>query len=221
MAVLPGGENGAKAYYNVVVAACRCGDSRTKNTPQIEIVFAHEKEAEYGITAYRYLTQKTLEYIVKDLKVLGWDAVEHAYKFEELDGDLQSPLVGAKATICVQDEEYNGKFRPRVLFINPYGQTGGGSGGGEAREQMTPQAAKSWGDRVRQALGVGPPAGASAARPPAATRAKPPPDDRTARVQQATGDGIANQGGRRPAPAAAPQAGAAQGDDYDFEDIPF
>lgn len=224
MPVLPGGENGRKAYYNVVVAACRCGNSRDKNTPQLAIVFAHETEAEYGITAYRYLTPKTLEYVCKDLKVLGWDAVEHAYRFEELDGEDKSPLVGAKATICVQDEEYQGKFRPRVLFINPYGQEHGG-GGGEPRERMAPAAAKSWGDEVRKALGVGPPAGPAAARPPAATRAKPPPSDpsdRQKRVEQATKDGIANQGGRsRPAPATAPPAQPTEGDDFDFEDIPF
>lgn len=220
--VLRGGERaGDRTYYNVTAVSSFCGDSKEKGTPFVAIVFAHKEDPEWGITAYRYLTAKTVEYVAKDLKILGWDPVAHAYRFEELDTNENSPISGAEATICVEEAEYNGKLSPRVTFINPLGQQGGGA----PREQMDASTAKSWGEKVRQALGVGAPAGPAPARPGSATRAKPAPgapaSDRDARVRKAAEDGIANQGGRRPAPAAAPPAGDTQGEDYDFEDIPF
>ena len=226
--MLRGGEAaGSRAYFDVVVAGSYCGNSKEKGTPFIGIVFAHKAEPDWGITGFRYLTTGTIEYVAKDLAVLGWDAVKQAYRFEELDGNEKSAICGAECTICIEEEEYNGKLHPKVAFINPLGTTGGGA----PREQMSARESKSWAAKVREALGVGAPA-----RPGAAPRAPLPATkaaERTARTRQAVKDGIANQtrGAKGPAPSGAaatatdddppPTEEAPPGDDPDFESIPF
>lgn len=81
-------------------------------TEQVAISFRisdGEHEGEF-ITAYRYFTDRAAEYAFKDLEALGWegDSLESA----------PEDCPGSECTLVIEHEEYDGKERARVKFIN-------------------------------------------------------------------------------------------------------
>jgi hypothetical protein len=94
------------------------------------------------ITAYLYTSEKAWPYTEKKLQTLGWDPLQNGFRFEELNTE-PSPIAGKAVQIVVADEEYDGKLRSKVQFINP-------PGGGV--ERLAPEEAKSVAARLRARL---------------------------------------------------------------------
>jgi len=95
--------------------------SATKNTPYLKIGFDILDEECNGdqigkrIFAEVYLTDKTLERAMKTLKD-AFGAASNA--LEKLSNDEDEWLIGQEAELVVEMQEYNGKFYPRVKYIN-------------------------------------------------------------------------------------------------------
>lgn len=89
------------------------------------------------IAWYGTFTEAAYPYTVKTLRVMGW-------RGDDLS-DLSS-IAGTPVSIVVQSEEYKGKVRQKVAFVNAPG------GGAILKEQMTPDAAKSFADRMRSKI---------------------------------------------------------------------
>jgi len=117
--ILEGGTGGKLNNYDVLVKGTKVGES-AGGTPCIEIEFV-TLDGSGTIMAWKYLTEKAWPYTEENLKDLGWDAAERGYNFEELNTDDQSPLAGVACRIAVEQEEYQGKTKHRVKFINRAG----------------------------------------------------------------------------------------------------
>ena len=68
------------------------------------------------VKAYLYLSDAAIQYTLEKLGNLGW----HGKSIDELDPNDQTHynFKGAKALITGKMEEYEGKMRPKVDFIN-------------------------------------------------------------------------------------------------------
>lgn len=94
------------------------GRSSAKKTPCIQLVFEFVEGENKGkqITAWRYITGDATERTLKDLRVCGWN--------EPVGSPINHAMPGLGATkvrITVEEEEYNGKARMRVTWINSMG----------------------------------------------------------------------------------------------------
>jgi hypothetical protein len=78
-------------------------------TPRVEVAFNFLDEHEDGIVYMGYLTPKTLERTVKDLRTMGWK------------GNNPKDLKGIdtnEVELIVDNEEYKGKMYPKVKWVN-------------------------------------------------------------------------------------------------------
>lgn len=100
--------------YNVRVASAYLMESATKHTPGIELSLEHP---EHGTIIHTlWLTSKTVEGVRKSLEAMG--IKEDLYSrptFQENCGDY---LSGKECSIQTFEEEYNGKRRVKVQWIN-------------------------------------------------------------------------------------------------------
>lgn len=109
--------------YKVVVRDHYLGKSKDKGTPFIAIEFEEDNDIEpQSITWFGYITDKTVERVVKTIEELGWTGddilqLDHPRK-EENEGDSRFDLRGKKCEIVVESEEYNGKTYHKVKWIN-------------------------------------------------------------------------------------------------------
>jgi hypothetical protein len=128
--------------YNATLTALAFGRSDT-GTDQVGLAFDCEGadgEPAGSITAYRYFTEKAMDFAIADLQTLGWKGDS----LSELMGDPPAvSLLGAKAELKIQMEEYKGESRPRVLFINAPG------GGVRMKNALDAAGATSLAQRVR------------------------------------------------------------------------
>lgn len=86
-------------------------------------------------------SQKALDFACEQLEGIGWKAAERGYQFEEL---VTTPeLIGRECEIIVAADLYDGKTRNKVKYIND-------PNGGRIRgDQMAPEAARTFADRIR------------------------------------------------------------------------
>ena len=126
--------------HQVVVVDTALGESGAKKTPHVAIQF----EGEMGdrISAYLFLSDAAWPYTKEKLSTLGWDADVRGHRFEELN-ESPSPLAGQKAEIVVVVENYDGKVRHKVQYINTPGS---------GVERMEPAAARTFADTLRKRL---------------------------------------------------------------------
>jgi hypothetical protein len=112
------------------VTGCVLGTTDTgKDQVAITFKYTGPEGREHFITAYRYFTERALEYTVKDLDVLGWNADKRKWNLGELheksdDNPDGGFILGNPANITVEEDEYEGKVREVVRWINAPG--GGG-----------------------------------------------------------------------------------------------
>ncbi len=159
--------------------------------PQLSIRF--EDEMGEGISWYHALgfikgggfSAKSFKFAQDSIRNLGVE-IDYDTDFAALGQPDASPLMNRQCEIVVVEEEYEGQVRTKVKWINDPGRAPG-------MERMEPEAAKSFNDRMRQALRGAGVARGSAAKKPAAPPARAP-------AQQ---------------PKNPPQS------DVDFDDIPF
>jgi len=144
------------------------------------------------ITWYGYFTDKAIKRTIESLKILGWNPEEHDHQVASLhDTGL---LVGAEAEIVVENEEYDGRTRAKVRWVNSIG-TGEG-----VREKMDPGEAEAFSTRMRGNF----------------VTATPP------KANSAPGKSPGNGSKPRPKPQPAPRAKAAPSpEENEGEDIPF
>ena len=129
-----------KGKHTVGILSTCLTKSGQKQTPCVAVVF--EDEVGDTITYWGYLTDAALEYTMKSLAAMGWDSAKHDGRIDTLDGtDL---LVGHKVEIVVDEEEYDGKVRAKVKFVN---EIGGGLG-----ERMDPAEASSFAAELRKKI---------------------------------------------------------------------
>jgi len=87
-----------------------------KQTPAVRIIFVMEEPVQ-EISHNLWLTEGAFPYTMKTLtEVLGWTGED----FEELNAE-PPVLAGKSVSLVLGDEEYNGKIRTIVKFINRIG----------------------------------------------------------------------------------------------------
>lgn len=99
--------------YTGRIAHVTVGESKEKKTPQI--VFTVEVEPDGDTrTVFRYLTEKTIDHVIKDLNALGYDRGG----FDEIDPDHPNAFdfVGIPVKLRVRYETYDGKEREKWDF---------------------------------------------------------------------------------------------------------
>jgi len=123
----------------------------------------------FDVTGYFYLEKKdgALNTVtIESLKAaLGWDGRD---VFWLQEADLSQHAVQVKLAF----EEYNGKTRLRVQYLNPYGSTGGG-GVTKADGTAKTSIRNRLGSKLRALAGPAQPAAAKPAAPPKLPPAKP------------------------------------------------
>lgn len=121
--------------HAVQVVSHQLGRSGT-GTPHVAVLF--EDVNGDRITWYGYLTDAAMESTLKALSAIGWDPMKFDGRIDSLNGtDL---LKGVEAEIVVEMEEYQGKPRPKVRWVNEPG--GGGLGDGMSADEATSFAAQ-------------------------------------------------------------------------------
>lgn len=122
---------------------------------------------------YGYLSERAVEGTIERLQDIGWDADAADWQIESLNGTTL--LVDKPCQVVVEDEEYEGKIRRKVKYLNPPG--------GRVSETMEPAEAKSFSNDLRKRLiasrGPRPNRAPSSAAKPAAKKPSPAPVAKT------------------------------------------
>lgn len=103
--------------HRVKITNTRLGESRSGKD---YIGMAFEDAEGNSISADRWLTEKTVDRTISELKTCGWDAEANGYDFTQLNAS-PSPIEGNEVEIQVKEEAYNGTMQNRVAWINPIG----------------------------------------------------------------------------------------------------
>jgi len=101
--------------YNVCVRSAYLIESQVKHTPGIELSLEHEDHG--TITHTLWLTPKTVEGVRNALAAMGID--EATFSRPSFLENCNNHLAGAQCSINTFEEEYNGKRRVKVQWINP------------------------------------------------------------------------------------------------------
>ena len=101
--------------YTATAKTVDLGQSAEKGTPYVSILF--ETEQGEDLTAFLYLSDAALERTVRTLR--------EVFGFNDDFGTVKEQVTGKQASIVVEAEEYEGKSRMKVKWINT---VGGGSG---------------------------------------------------------------------------------------------
>lgn len=110
-----------QAFENELATVLDHGVTEGKAAPQVYVQFKLDNVQgnngeDLTITAYMSLSEAALKYSLEKLAAIGW----HGTNIEELDRNNSNAvdLTGHKALISTAFEEYNGKNRLKVTFIN-------------------------------------------------------------------------------------------------------
>ena len=86
-----------------------------------QIIVRFENESHEHATWYGYFTAGALPYTLQKLRTCGWDAAANDNDVASLHGS--DMLVGNKVELVLAPEEYAGKVRVKIQFINSLGMT--------------------------------------------------------------------------------------------------
>ncbi len=128
--------------HDVHVKETYLGKSKVKGTPYVGVVLQDDQGC--TLTWYGYLSDAAVERTIQVLQDIGWNAEEDNWEVAALDATPR--LVNVACQIVVEDEEYEGKVRPKVKWLNP---EGGGTG---VRETMAPEEVKSFSSEIRKRI---------------------------------------------------------------------
>lgn len=159
----------------------------------VELQILDENFAGATITWFGYFTEETQERTFESLRTLGWKTDD----LSNLDG-----INANEVKIVLKDEEYDGKWRLKVAWINK-------PGGLALKTPMNEQQARSFAAQMKGRAMASRRAAVAAGSTPAA----PPPQTRPA---QRPAPATAQRGRVDPAPA-----GREESPDLANEDIPF
>lgn len=94
-------------------------------TPQMFVVFENEHGDQItwystmGMRADGSVSEKAMEFFVKDCRTMGFDPRDHGGDVTVLRPGGGVSLIGNQVAIVVEDETYNGKTIRRVKWVNP------------------------------------------------------------------------------------------------------
>lgn len=117
--------------YHVRVVKAFATEAQS-GTPGITFMF----ECESGeIDCTRWITDKTRDYVIKDLDTLGFsfDMLGDQENLDRIDDIVR----GNEVEIVVADEEYRGTVEAKVKWINAVGSRGGGNTKASVWEALT------------------------------------------------------------------------------------
>lgn len=124
---------------NGKVQSCALGRTQS-GKDQLCIMFQCE-DGELAPYYQLFESDQNLEFFEKVMKTLGWDPNAHGWRVEELHQSEE--ILGREASLLIEEDEYNGKKRRRVKYVNdPKGGTG-------LKEVMSPQDVATFGARLR------------------------------------------------------------------------
>ena len=101
--------------YTATAKTVDLGQSAEKGTPYVSILF--ETEQGEDLTAFLYLSDAALERTVRTLR--------EVFGFNDDFGTVKEQVTGKQASIVVEAEEYEGKSRMKVKWINTVGGSSG------------------------------------------------------------------------------------------------
>lgn len=172
----------------------------SKGTPCVEVVL-QDIESLARITYFGYLSDAALEYTLKSLETMGWNPHEHDGRITSLNGT--ELLVGNVVQIVVEEEEFEGKLRPKVKWINP-------SGGGIVGDPMEEKEAEAFSVDLRKKI---------------FSHAGPKPSTRPGPARPPKRNDVQRKARELPQESRAGLPGVSQqpdfSDDFDLDDIPF
>jgi len=100
-----------EGVYDAEVIDHGLTETRNTGTPQVAVRF----RTDHGeITGYFFLTDRAIEHTVEKLHAMGF----RGRSFAELNNNV---LVGNRCSITVQHEEYQGRTKARIAFVNEEG----------------------------------------------------------------------------------------------------
>lgn len=157
--------------HEVCVAETALGKTQKGD---LQIIVRFETAGGDSISAFLATSDAAWPYTSDKLTNMGWDPTGNGFRFEELN-QTPSPILGNQCQIVVVEEEFEGKTRKKVSFINPPG--------GMPIERMDQPEAQQFAARLRSRLTgrpvSAPPRQAPPQRPapPPMRRDEPPPPD--------------------------------------------
>ena len=101
--------------YTATAKTVDLGQSAEKGTPYVSILFENEQGED--LTAFLYLSDAALERTVRTLR--------EVFGFNDDFGTVKEQVTGKRASIVVEAEEYEGKSRMKVKWINTVGGSSG------------------------------------------------------------------------------------------------
>lgn len=102
----------APGTYRAQVESTELGES-SQGTPQIAIRFALLDGENIGktITAFRFFSDRATQYAMKDLRTCGWTG-------DDVSEEPLPGVIGTEVELVLEEEEYEGKVRVKVKWIN-------------------------------------------------------------------------------------------------------
>lgn len=136
----------------------------------VEFEFLDERLAGQRITWFGYFTDRAFDVTLKALRTLGWQGSDLS-DLRDLDSN--------QVNLVIENEEYQGRYYPRVRWINPL------NSGIPLRSQMDPNAARSFAERMKGRILAAEQSGGQTGAQPAQQRRSPPPPAQSPRQQYA------------------------------------
>lgn len=106
--------------YRACAVSSAIGVSNTKLTPYVRVTLRVLEGPHEGheIDWTAYVTDKTQERVVKDLRTLGYQGT-NPEELHNRDEESAGQFLPATVSIVVEHEEWQGQVRERVKWINP------------------------------------------------------------------------------------------------------
>ena len=101
--------------YTATAKTVDLGQSAEKGTPYVSILFENEQGED--LTAFLYLSDAALERTVRTLR--------EVFGFNDDFGTVKEQVTGKQASIVVEAEEFEGKTRMKVKWVNAVGGVSG------------------------------------------------------------------------------------------------
>lgn len=127
-------------YPGVEIISSALQPGKGDDDPVIVLGFM-DIQTQESINAYLYTTEKAWPYTRKKLEACGFNVADYDGDLSVLNGS-DSPVVGKSVRLVVDEQEYEGKLRPKVVTI----------GDDVFAERMDPAAATEFTAKLRARL---------------------------------------------------------------------
>lgn len=108
----------AEGNYKARAIASDIGVSQQKATPFIKVTFLLDGGEEIDWYGYASASDKAQEMLVKNLRTMGYQGNDPE-ELKGLDQEQVGAFLPAQVSLKIEHEEYQGRVRPRVRYVNP------------------------------------------------------------------------------------------------------